>query len=92
MNGFIDFEQLLKRYPKGVITDLSGLIKEVKQKQREQQQLAEQQQSVENFGAGDFYNQLSPEERQRYDEMSYEQQQALIDNAKQEVLQEGEVQ
>ncbi|MBQ7128880.1 MAG: hypothetical protein IJO19_02705, partial [Clostridia bacterium] len=92
LNGFIDFEQLLKRYPKGVITDLSGLIKEVKQKQREQQQLVEQQQSVENFGADDFYNQLTPEEKEKYDNMSYEQQQALIDNAKQEVLQEGEVQ
>lgn len=96
MNNFIDFPMLLKHFPKGVINDLSGLYKEVKKKQLEQQKAQEaalaQQQSVENFGADDFYNQLTPEEKEKYDNMSYEQQQEMINSAKQAVLQEGETQ
>lgn len=88
----IDFIQYLERIPKGLITDVQGLIDDYKKKQAEalQQQKAElaKQNSIENLGTDDFYNQLTPEERKIFDGKSYEEQQAMIEAAKQEVREE----
>ena len=84
--GDITFLQELERFPSGVVNDLSGLIKEAKKAQMEQQQLIEQQQESENniekMGEDTFYDELDDEEAQAYDDMDYAERQNLIENAK----------
>lgn len=93
INQRIDFIQYLERIPKGLITDVQGLIDDFKQQQAEaleqQNAINEQQASIDSFSVEDFYNQLSPEEREKFDSMTYEQQQELIENVKAEVRQES---
>ncbi len=88
----IDFIQYLERIPKGLITDVQGLIDDYKKKQAEalqQQQAAlAKQNSIENLGTDDFYNQLTPEERKIFDSKSYKEQQEIIAAAKQGVREE----
>ena len=86
LNQKIDFIQYLDRIPKGLITDVQGLIDDFK---RQQAQAQQQQQNIDNLGTDDFYGSLSPEEREQFENMSYEEQQALINGAKEEVRQES---
>lgn len=90
--GHIDFIQYLERLSKGLITDIQGLIDDFKDKQAQalaqQEARAQQNDEIDNFNADDFYNDLPLEEREAFDNMTYEEQQALIESAKQGIREE----
>lgn len=88
-NGFIQFDQYLERLPSGLVTDIAGLLKDIKEQQaqaeRLQQEQLERSQSADNLQLGDVYNDLTPEEKEKLDSMTLEEQQELSDNAKAEM-------
>lgn len=88
-NGLIKFDQYLERLPSGLVTDIAGLLKDVKEQQAQAERLQQEQlaqsQSVDNLQLGDIYNDLTPEEKAKLDSMTLEEQQALSDNAKAEM-------
>lgn len=82
----IDLLQYLKRLPKGVIPDVSGLIKEIEETNKQIQQaqalqMAQADMAQQNIAIDDVLAGLSPEEMQVFSSLPQEEQQIMIQNA-----------
>lgn len=73
----INVMQYLERLPKGVVPDVTALVKEM-QKANEEAQAMQEQQAIVQDGA---LASLSPEERAVFDQLPPEQQQAMMQQA-----------
>ena len=84
--GLLTPVEYLERLPKGIIPDLTSLIKDKKQEQEQQEQLMQQQMMQEQMMAqqsdeqrvNDAINSLSPEDRQAFDGASEDDQLAML--------------
>ena len=79
----IDTLQYLERLPKGLIPDLSGLIKQLKEANaamQQQEALMQQQNAMQS----DMLAALTPEERAVFEQLPQEQQQQMMNQSMQE--------
>lgn len=83
--NYINFLQYLERQPKGSINDITGLIRDFKEQQAAEQRAQEEQNAVDNFTADDFYDSLSPQEKEQFDSLDLRTQQQMIEQAKNDV-------
>ena len=78
----IDVMQYLSRLPKGIIPDVTGLIKEIQVANEQAQQIMQAQaMQQQTLGANDVLEGLTPEERSMFEQLPPEQQQAMMQNA-----------
>lgn len=78
----IDVLQYLERMPKGIIPDVTGLIKELRLKKEQAEQMAQMQAMQQQAMSPDaIIGQLSPEEQQVFAQLPPEAQQELLAKA-----------